>query len=219
MVARRSESEWRGVDGTPSGDGSGEDARTSPRGGEISAELETGVHEAVGLFTSAESLQGAIDELLSSGFDRADISLLASERALESSLAHHLTRSGLEDDPTVPRGVYVSPDAVGTAEGSLISVIAYVGGVATAGVIAMGGGPLTMIILGAGVAGGAGGIIGAGLAKLLGHRRAEDIRSHLEAGGLLLWVRTRHIDDQRRAIRILSQHSGRDVHVHASAAT
>ena len=31
----------------------------------------------------------------------------------------------------------ISPDAVGTAEGSLISVLAYVGGVATAGVIAV----------------------------------------------------------------------------------
>jgi hypothetical protein len=198
----------------------GED-RQPAKGGSVgqAAELEAGVHEAVGLFTDADALQGAIDELLSSGFDRADLSLLGSERSLETSLAHRLTRGELEDNPAVPRGVYVSPDAIGTAEGSLISVLAYVGGVVTAGVIAIGGGPLTMIILGAGVAGGAGGIVGAGLAQLLGHRRAEDIRSHLEAGGLLLWVRTRHIDDQRRAFGILTRHSGRDVHVHALAAT
>lgn len=198
-----------------------DDDRQSARGGSVerAAQQEAGVHEAVGLFTNADALQSAIDELLSSGFDRADISLLASERALETSLAHHLTRSELEDDPAVPRGVYVSPDAVGTAEGSLISVLAYVAGVVAAGAIAIGGGALTMIVLGAGLAGGAGGIIGAGLATLLGERRAADIHSHLEAGGLLLWVRTWHKDDERRAVGILKRHSGRDVHVHASPAT
>jgi hypothetical protein len=97
----------------------------------------------------------------------------------------------------------------------LISVLAYVGGVATAGVIAMAGGPLTTIVIGAGLAGGAGGLIGAGLAKLVGDRRAADIHSHLDAGGLLLWVRTWQIHDERRAVRILTKHSGRDVHVHS----
>lgn len=174
-----------------------------------------GVREAVGLFQSSDALQGAIDELLSSGFDRADISLLGSEQAITGKVGPGFERAELEDNPATPRGVYVSPDAVGTAEGSLISVLAYVGGMATAGVIAIAGGPLTMIAIGAGVAGGAAGLVGAGLAKLLGDRRAADIRSHLEAGGLLLWVRTWHVDDERRAVGILTKHSGRDVHVHS----
>lgn len=182
----------------------------------MSMESETpGIREAVGLFATSEALQGAIDELLSSGFDRADISLLASENAVENTVGHAFKRAALEDNPATPRGVYVSPDAVGTAEGGLISVLAYVGGVATAGAIAIAGGPLTMIIVGAGLAGGAGGLIGAALAKLLGDRRATDIRSHLEAGGLLLWVRTWHEEDERRAVAILTKHSGRDVHVHS----
>jgi hypothetical protein len=175
------------------------------------------IREAVGLFEAPDALQAAIDELLSSGFDRADISLLASEQAVENKLhGHAFTRSELEDDPATPRGVYISPDAIGTAEGSLISVLAYVGGVAAAGVIAIAGAPLTMIVVGAGLAGGAGGLIGAGLAKLVGDRRAADIESHLDEGGLLLWVRTWHIDDERRAVDILARHSGRGVHVHSA---
>jgi hypothetical protein len=97
----------------------------------------------------------------------------------------------------------------------LISVLAYVGGVTTAGAIAIAGGPLTLIIIGAGLAGGVGGMIGAGLAKLLGERRAAEIHSHLDEGGLLLWVRTWNNDDEQRALAILSGHSGRDVHVHS----
>lgn len=183
----------------------------------MSAESETrGIREAVGLFKSSDALQGAIDELLSSGFDRADISLLGSEKAIRSTVGHTFERAELEDNPATPRGVYVSPDAIGTAEGSLISVLAYMGGVATAGVIAIAGGPLTMIMIGAGLAGGAGGLIGGGLAKLVGDRRAADMHSHLAAGGLLLWVRTWHVDDERRAMGILTKHSGRDVHVHSA---
>jgi len=40
------------------------------------------VREAVGVFNRSEDLQDAIDELLSSGFDRAELSLLASEHAV-----------------------------------------------------------------------------------------------------------------------------------------
>jgi hypothetical protein len=46
------------------------------------------VHEAVGVFNRPGDLQGAIDELLSSGFDRAELSLLASEHAVEEKLGH-----------------------------------------------------------------------------------------------------------------------------------
>jgi hypothetical protein len=82
------------------------------------AERENGdVREAVGLFKSPEALQGAIDELLSSGFDRADLSLLGSEGAIDAVMGHAFQRADLEDSPATPRGVYVSPDAVGTAEG------------------------------------------------------------------------------------------------------
>jgi hypothetical protein len=173
--------------------------------------------EAVGLFTSFEALQGAIDELLSSGFDRADLSLLGSESAIANTIGPAVERAALEDDRATPRGAYVSPDAIGMAEGSLISGLAYVGGVATAGVIAIAGAPLTTIFLGAGLAGGVGGLIGAGLARVVGDRRAGEIRSHLEAGGLLLWVRTWRLEDERRAVAILTRHSGRDVHVHSAA--
>ena len=46
------------------------------------------VREAVGVFNRAEELQHAIDELLSSGFHRAELSLLASEQAVEEKLGH-----------------------------------------------------------------------------------------------------------------------------------
>ena len=43
------------------------------------------VSEAVGIFNRAQDLQGAIDELLSSGFHRSELSLLASDPAMQET--------------------------------------------------------------------------------------------------------------------------------------
>lgn len=45
--------------------------------------------EAVALFHDVKSLQAAIDELLTSGFDRADLSVLGNEKAIEDKLGHN----------------------------------------------------------------------------------------------------------------------------------
>lgn len=74
------------------------------------------VREAIGVFATAEQMQGAIDELMSSGFDRAEISLLASERAVEEKLGHRYRKViELEDDSDVLFTAYVSTESVGDA--------------------------------------------------------------------------------------------------------
>jgi hypothetical protein len=176
---------------------------------------EPGVREAVGVFHKVDDLQVAIEALLSSGFDRAELSLLASDHAVAAKLGNVSFREAeLEDDPTVPRAVYVSPAAMGAAEGGLVGALAYVGGVATAAVIALAGGPITVIVLGAVLAGGAGGLVGTGLAKWVGHRRATYFQDQIDRGGLLLWVRTWDAHREQKAVEILSHHSASDVHVH-----
>ena len=71
----------------------------------VEEEVRT-VREAIGVFNRPEELQGAIDELLSSGFYRAELSLLASAHAVEAKLDHRYEKvSSLADDPTVPRDI------------------------------------------------------------------------------------------------------------------
>jgi outer membrane lipoprotein SlyB len=193
-----------------------EEIEQMPRKTKAAASAEQhGLREAVGVFHKVEDLQAAIDELLSSGFDRAELSLLASEQAIEAKLGGVSFRNAdLEDDASIPRGVYVSPEAVSAAEGGLVGGLAYVGGVASAGIIALAGGPLTAIILGAVLVGAAGGLLGTGLAELVGHRRAAYFQEQLDRGGLLLWVRTWDKSREQRAVEILVRHAGEDVHVH-----
>jgi len=183
--------------------------------------METGqpsetVREAVGVFATGDTFEAAVDDLMSSGFDRAELSLLASERTVEATLGHRYMKvSEVEDDAAVPRRAYVSTESVGDAEGGLVGALLYVGAVAAAGAIVASGGSLAAAIAGAVLAGGAGGVAGSMLAALVGDAHARRIQEQIDHGGLLLWVRTRDADREKRAVDILKRHSGRDVHVHA----
>jgi hypothetical protein len=175
--------------------------------------------EAVALFKRADALQDAIDELLSSGFDRAELSLLATEDALKLKFGDRFKRSDqLEDADDVPRCCYLSPESLGDAQGGIIGGLVYVGAVAATGLVIVGGGPLAAAIAAAIVAGGAAAAVGSILAARIGETHALHTAEHLEHGGLLLWVRTWNQEDENRATAILRKHSGLDVHVHGSPA-
>jgi hypothetical protein len=173
------------------------------------------VREAVGIFSSPEALQDAIDELLSSGFHRAELSLLASEHTVEKRLHHQYEKVGLfSDDSTIPRAAYVSTEAIGDAQGGLIGGLMYVGATVAAGAIVASGGTVAAVIVAAALAGGAGGLIGSILAKWVGDHHAHYLQEQMDRGGLLLWVNTRDVALEERAVEILKKHSGVDVHVH-----
>jgi hypothetical protein len=174
------------------------------------------LREAVGVFETAEGLEDAIDELLSSGFDRAELSLLANERAVQEKLGHVYQRvEELEDDARAPRTAFVSTESRGDAEGALIGGPMYLGAMLAAGGIVASGGTLAGAFLAAALAGGAGAAAGSAFARLIEYHHADHLAEQLGRGGLLLWVRTRTPEREARAIEILARHSARDVHVHS----
>ena len=143
--------------------------------------------ETVAVFRTADSLQEATDDLMMSGFDRADLSLLGAEKAVEENLGHsYRTVAGLEDDMSVPRTFYVAPEAIGDAEGALITAPLYVAALSAAAIILAYGGRLVAAIAGAIVAGGAGALIGVLLANRASSHHARYIREQLAHGGLLV---------------------------------
>ena len=80
--------------------------------------------EAVGIFHTAEDLQAAIDDLLTQGFNRMDLSILASERAIEDKLHEaYVPARDLEDRVEVPTTAFVSTESVGDAMGAVIGVL------------------------------------------------------------------------------------------------
>ena len=119
------------------------------------------IREAVGVFANENDLQAAIDELLSSGFHRAELSLLASEEAVNEKLASGFANiCAVEDDPVVPRTAYVSPEAIGDAQGGIVSGLVYAGATVAAGTGLISGGAIVTALVAATLVGGAGGIVG-----------------------------------------------------------
>jgi hypothetical protein len=177
--------------------------------------IDTKIREAVGVFHDERSLQSAVDTLLISGFDRSCLSLLASQRTLEAKLGRRFaTVADLEDDPAVPKRAYVGIDSRIEGEAAIVGGLFYVGAVAAAGMIVASGGTAAAALIVGAVVGGGGGLIGVALVQSLEQRHANQLQAQLDRGGLLLWVRTPALDDERRAVNILRAHGADDVHVH-----
>lgn len=173
------------------------------------------VREAVGVFHDEKSLQDAADELLVKGFDRSSLSLLAGQKAVEAKLGHAYQKvSEIEDSPAVASLAYMGSDSRTEAEGLAVSGLAYVGAMVMAGAVVASGGTIAAALIGAAMAGGAGGMIGAALAKFIDNHHADYLQEQLNHGGLLLWVRTEDAEHEARARQILKKHKAEHVHVH-----
>jgi hypothetical protein len=174
------------------------------------------VREAVAVFHEADSFQAAIDELLSSGFDRSELSLLASREAVAEKLGHPLEDvTEAEYKPQVPRAAYVSRESIGDAQGALIGGLFYICAILAGGAVVAAGGPLGGAGVTAFLAGAGGAAIGSALARWLDEHHARYLEDQLDRGGLLLWVGIRDPEHERRALEIFARHSGHYVHVHA----
>lgn len=173
------------------------------------------VREAVAVFQTEKDMQAAIDDLLTHGFNRAEMSLLASTEAVEKKLGHRFRSvRELEDDPEAATIAYATTELAGAEEGAVIATLTYLGALAAFVPVVAGGGALAAALVAMAVGGGGGATIGALLARLIEKNHADYIADQLAHGGLVLWVRTWNSDDEAAAIRILKSHSGEDVHVH-----
>ena len=171
--------------------------------------------EAVGVFRDFETLRAAADELLTSGFERADLSLLADHRTIlrkRGRLYASMREAG--DDLEVPFRPYVAGDSRVEIEAFAVGISVYAGAM-TGGIAGAAAGFGIWPLVGAvALAGAAGGLIGGAIAYLLESRNARVIREQLADGGLLLWVRAADPTHEQHALEILTRHAADDVHVH-----
>jgi hypothetical protein len=164
------------------------------------------IKEAVAVFDTTETLEAAVFELETRGFDRAAFSLLASEAAVTQKLGHGYDLiKQVEDNPDVPRETFFSRVSQLEAEFLPAPGLAAIGMLMLFGV----GGALPAII-----AAGGGALIGAGLGRLIHQHNVTRIKEQLARGGLLLWVNVRNAEEEAKALQILRTHSAHDVHIH-----
>ena len=172
------------------------------------------LREAVGVFHDADALRSAADALMLNGFDRADLSVLASETAVRDKLHKAYTAAELEDDPRVPHVAYFAGDSLTELKAAIIGGPFFIGAVAAGGATIANGVSLTGTITAAVVAGGLAGALGAIVAWWLTRHHSAYLGAQMRHGGLLLWVHTVDSAHEERACRILEENDARDVHVH-----
>jgi hypothetical protein len=173
---------------------------------------KTAVTEAVAVFHDVSELDAAVEELRAAGFDKDDISLLATEQAVNRKLGHRYERvEELEDDPAAPRVAYRTRASLGESEDRLIGSLTYLPAVVAAGTVVASAGVVAAAVTGTAIAGA---LLGTVLSHWLDKSHAEHLQEQLDRGGLLLWVRTPDPETQQRALAILTRHSAHDVHIH-----
>jgi hypothetical protein len=170
------------------------------------------VTEAVGVFHDVSALDEAVEELRRIGFVKGQISLLASEDAVEQKLGHRYSRvEELEDDPDAPRRAYRTRAALGESEDLLVGSLTYLPAMLAAGTVVASGGVVAAAVTGAAVGGA---LLSTVLSHWMNKNHADWLQEQLDHGGLLLWVRTPDAESEQKALTVLQKHSAHDVHLH-----
>lgn len=151
------------------------------------------VREVVALFSTRAGFDRAVEALLAAGFDRADLSVLASHASLDAA-----------DPKGKPRDEALT---------GLVGELKYAFPLTTAGLIAIVGGPIEAALAALVAAGVGGAAIKDYLDELTSHPKPDEFTRALEAGGVILWVRVDTPDEEAQAAALLEREGGVNVHV------
>jgi hypothetical protein len=169
---------------------------------------EARVREVTGVFRAREALDAAVEELLLAGFDRADVDLMASGKAVEEKLGSvYIAAEELPDVPGLPRQTYIAREDVTSALTAVAGTLSAVGAIGAVLAVVASGGALALAI--AAAAG-----VGSVAALRLGRERAKELETQRAGGGLVLWVRVHSPEQEAKAQDILRSHGADAVRVH-----
>jgi hypothetical protein len=154
----------------------------------------TVVREAVASFATRDQFRDAVRRLLAAGFAPSDLSVLASHDAIEVA------------------GFPAGPGSNLLA--GLTDEVNFLAPLTLAGFVLVSGGPVAVALaalVGAGLGGAA---IKEVLDRYTANRHSADFTAALKAGAVLLWVRCADSDLETRAVRLLEEAGGQNVHVY-----
>ena len=150
--------------------------------------------EAVGLFTDRETFESAIKALIDAGFERADLSLLSSHESIDAA--------GKPGEPW--------QDVLTALVGELKFEVPMV----ASGAVFMAGGPIAATVAALIGATGVGVAAKEVIENVTSTPHTEDFARSLDAGSVIVWVRADNAEKQQRALAILTESGGHNVHMH-----
>lgn len=175
---------------------------------------EPTIRQAVGIFHNAESLRGAIEELLVSGFKQEELGILASEQVVERSLGDLYVRTNeASDSPDAPAVAFVRRESFGDSARTHAGGLFFVGASGAAGGVVA-----STALLGSALLPAVGAVVGVGLvglfvASFIHQSDAEYLQQQIDEGQILLFVRVEP-EREQETVRLLIRHSGLDVKIY-----
>ena len=113
-----------------------------------------------------------------------------------------------------PRAAFVSEEAIGELEGGIAGGFFFLGSYVAMAAMLTAASTLAASIAAIAIGGVPAAVIGTLLARRVGKHHKEYYTTQIEHGGILLWVRVSDKEREELAVKIMKEHSGRDVHVH-----
>ncbi len=162
-----------------------------------------------GTFRDAAEANEAVDELIASGYDRNDISVIMNNDVREQNFGSgtHLDAHNDDAGARVAKGA-AGGSAIGGTIGAIVGAFLLTGAVgataATGGIAApFIAGPLAAALAGGGAGAAAGSLVGAIAAAGVPHDRAERLQHDVEGGAIVVAVRAQEGDEPevRRILR------------------
>lgn len=166
------------------------------------------IREVVGIFSDTEHLSTAVEKLFEAGFEWSALGVLAGEDTVRRELRDiYVPVEPSEAGDKSPRMAFVHKESEGSAAHSIKGHLYFVGTTTAAGLAVVSAGVLGGALLAAAAGVLAVGAVGAMAGKIIQQSDAQALEEQVEAGRILLFVRTQDSAEEARATRILDEHS------------
>lgn len=158
----------------------------------------------LGIYTTRESVERAVDTFLKSGFTTSDVSVLLPENLGGKPLATH-------KDTKAPEGATAGGGA-GAVVGGTLGLLAGIGALAIPGLGPfIAAGPIMAALAGIGVGGAVGGFAGALIGMGIPEYEAKRYEGRIQKGGILLSVHCDTSDQIKRGKEIMKNTGAEDI--------
>ena len=156
---------------------------------------QTVQREIVGIFTYQADFEKAMNDLIDSDFDRADLSVLGSHQSIDAA-----------GKPAKPWKEALT---------ALVGELKYEGPLVASGAILLAGGATAVMISGV-IAAGVGGVaLKELLEEVTSTPDTEEFSRSVAAGSIILWVRVDGEEQAQLASKILNDNNASNVHAHS----
>jgi hypothetical protein len=172
------------------------------------------VREVGGIFHSRDILASAVDALLLSGFDRADIDIIVGGRLARERLGVHVSIEELPEVPGVPRQPFFGSEDIIEVAALVFAIVIFAGAGIAGWIVVASGGSMVWAGVAAAIGAAAAGGIGALVARAFTRKHARELVAQSAARDVVLCVRVRSPEQEAKAQDILITHGAEAVRPH-----